>query len=906
MYALFPTKPGCRGFGAARVPLSGILAVACILITGCRDTGTLPANDPQLKATAATADQLLIVDCLLPGQIRRMGSQLTYLTQRRPVRTTGSDCEIRGGEYVAYDRASYATALKIWLPQAESGDARAQNYVGEIFEKGLGQLPDYQLAAQWYGKAATQGYSRAQINLGHLYEMGLGVSQDKKRALDLYRLASGLKDDRLLYASTLNASWVPRETYRKVNRQLESQRQQNITLEKALKRNRQQLVASDQARRTTEQKLRRSLAQANNSRPAPTAAATASGSPAGEQERRLQKELGELRVQQDQLKQQLKTLTTRSQLTRSDRRELKQQLDRSLQESRNYQQQLTTSTRRLEDYQQRLDQSRKQISELELELKFQKRLDRTAEQQQVIAALEQKLAERNRRHEGTVDEFNSLRHNNRLLEEQLEALKLRIDQQQTLAQKQADKSVAESTKLRMFLEEKERQLEDVEHKLLASQASLELARSDYVKQKTALDQRNRQQLESRQQEIARLAEALEQSRRQQLGQQQQIEQLNQQLEVNRSESEQLAMNVPDSAEVPSIEIIDPPIILTRSTPSVHLRDWFSEREVIGKVSAPAGLLSFRVNGHNTQIGSNNLFRVNVPLKKEQNPVNIVAIDKQGRRVAVSFSIFNPDEAASKPAIRESSQQSGRLQLGSYHALVIGNNNYSYLSTLKTAVNDARETERLLREKYGFRTRLLLNASRYQILSAMNQLRSELNEKDNLLIYYAGHGKVDDLNRRSYWLPVDAEESNNANWISSSSVTDFLNAIPAKHIMVVADSCYAGSMTQSSVARVEQELPDNVRQQWIQTMANTRARLMLTSGSVQPVLDGGGGKHSVFAKAFIQTLQDNERILEGYSLYFQILSSVPEQAAMLNQPQTPQYAPIHLAGHEAGEFFFRPI
>lgn len=71
-----------------------------------------------------------------------------YLTARRPIKTTAGDCEIRGGEYVAYDRANYASALKVWLPQAQQGDAEAQVIVGEIYEKGLGGLADPALAAQ--------------------------------------------------------------------------------------------------------------------------------------------------------------------------------------------------------------------------------------------------------------------------------------------------------------------------------------------------------------------------------------------------------------------------------------------------------------------------------------------------------------------------------------------------------------------------------------------------------------------------------------------------------------------------------------------------------------------------------------------------------------------------------------
>ena len=94
------------------------------------------------------------------------------------IKTSAQDCEIRGGEYVSYDRSDYATALKVWLPQAKEGDKVAQTYVGEIYEKGLGVQPDYVLAAEWYRNAAEQGYERAQINLGYLYEKGLGVAKD--------------------------------------------------------------------------------------------------------------------------------------------------------------------------------------------------------------------------------------------------------------------------------------------------------------------------------------------------------------------------------------------------------------------------------------------------------------------------------------------------------------------------------------------------------------------------------------------------------------------------------------------------------------------------------------------------------------------------------------------------------
>ena len=64
---------------------------------------------PQSDKAAATKgmvkrSDLEIVDCLLPGQVRQLGNS-SFLSQRRPIRTTTAECSIRGGEYVAYDRA---------------------------------------------------------------------------------------------------------------------------------------------------------------------------------------------------------------------------------------------------------------------------------------------------------------------------------------------------------------------------------------------------------------------------------------------------------------------------------------------------------------------------------------------------------------------------------------------------------------------------------------------------------------------------------------------------------------------------------------------------------------------------------------------------------------------------------
>jgi len=188
---------------------------------------------------------------------------------------------------------------------------------------------------------------------------------------------------------------------------------------------------------------------------------------------------------------------------------------------------------------------------------------------------------------------------------------------------------------------------------------------------------------------------------------------------------------------------------------------------------------------------------------------------------------------------------------------------------------------------------------------MNELRARLTEEDNLLIYYAGHGELDKVNMTGQWLPVDAETTNTANWISNSSLTELINAISARHVLVVADSCYSGIMTRSALTNIEAGRSSRARLNWIKKMVQKRSRTVLTSGGVAPVLDEGGGEHSIFARAFLTALESNRKILEGQRLFREVSAAVALAADRYNVEQVPEYAPIRHAGHESGDFFLVP-
>jgi uncharacterized caspase-like protein len=607
-----------------------VFLTAVSLALGCASWAPLSGS-----GTAQEADELLVVDCLLPGKVRRVGQQMTYLTARRPVKTSATDCGIRGGEYTSYDRASYATALKIWLEPAKQGDPQAQTYVGEIYEKGLGLMPDFEAAALWYGRAAEQDYAPAQINLGQLYELGRGVRRDPKQALAWYRRASGLSDLSLDFKAS---------------------------------------VASD-----------------------------------------------------------------------TEKAQLREDLERREQEV------------------QRLR-----------------------------------------------DELDGLR-------------------------RKQNQDGADSD---------------------AHAADLEI-------------------------EITRLR--------------QEAEQLRVQITANQQPAD---VDLP----APTIEMLDPKVPLTRGVKIVQTIAAEDKRAIVGHVDSPAGLMSLTINDASVDVTKKGIFRTDVIVGPDGTKVMIVATDRRGGRAERQFML-----APSPPAAPVDARAEPKIDFGNYYALVIGNNAYQNpgLARLKTAKADAKAIAGVLESRFGFRVTTLYDATRYDILSALNTLRAKLTERDNLLIFYAGHGELDRANSRGHWLPVDAEPDSTANWISNIALTDILNAMNARHIMVVADSCYSGSLTRSALARLEAGLTPEAREAWMRGMVGKKSRTALTSGGLAPVLDSGGGGHSIFAKALLNVLEETVEAIEGQRLFQLISARVAWAAEARAFEQLPQYAPIKYAGHESGDFFLVP-
>jgi hypothetical protein len=486
-----------------------------------------------------------------------------------------------------------------------------------------------------------------------------------------------------------------------------------------------------------------------------------------------------------------------------------------------------------------------------------------------------------------------------------------VEEDRKKLQKQGEQATTGSAQLEASRKSLDRRAAELE----ARQAAIEIQAGELERRLATLGERES--------DVAKR----EKEREQRVGErdrlQREVSRLNEELSALRDsvasqqvvEPAAVSANVPVPVAGPTIQLLDPSIPRERGivvgasgTAAVVVIEMTTEvSDIVGRVEAPAGIYSLTVNSRAIETEKSGLFRATLDLADSQTDVVIVAVDRQGKRAERRLVLRRPRENDTPSEAPEVSEEPPPLDpgidFGKYYALVIGNGDYTGLPDLATAGQDAVAVSAVLRDRYGFKVTFLRNATRYEILSALNNLRAELTARDNLLIYYAGHGDLDEVNMRGHWLPIDAEPDSSANWISNVAITDILNAMSARHVLVVADSCYSGTLTRSSLARLEAGMTPDARNAWLRAMSEKRSRTALTSGGLKPVLDGGGGGHSIFARVFIEVLEANAGVMEGQQVFQEVSARVTWASQGVRFEQVPEYAPIRYAGHEAGDFFF---
>ena len=240
-----------------------------------------------------------------------------------------------------------------------------------------------------------------------------------------------------------------------------------------------------------------------------------------------------------------------------------------------------------------------------------------------------------------------------------------------------------------------------------------------------------------------------------------------------------------------------------------------------------------------------------------------------------------------------------VSVGKYYALIIGIDNYTgEWNPLKNAVNDAKAVEQQLKDRYEFESiHTLFNeqATRANILKEYEWFMANIHETDNLLIFYSGHGDYNKELQRGFWVPVDATSSSVSGLISNTDIQSFLSGIKSKHTFLIADACFSGDIFRGKTLTIPYENSFKYYNQ----IYSKPSRTALTSGGVEPVMDGGKDGHSIFAYYLLKSLENNQnQFFDASQLYNDL-----KIAVINNSNQTPGFSPIVNTGDEGGQFIF---
>jgi len=255
--------------------------------------------------------------------------------------------------------------------------------------------------------------------------------------------------------------------------------------------------------------------------------------------------------------------------------------------------------------------------------------------------------------------------------------------------------------------------------------------------------------------------------------------------------------------------------------------------------------------------------------------------KNGSYRYSSFKLYNPADKKlypvsplENPFHKESDREMLRSELGpglspvsaedstrgTTYALLFASNVYDYYADLVNPVLDAQTIATEMGENYGVKSEVILNPTLSETAGVIRQYASRTYKpKDNLLVFFAGHGIYDEVFREGYVISKDSkmDDLGKTSYLSHSNLRTMINNINCPHIFLVMDVCFGGTFDPHMAAAhrgAAVQYADISTEEFVARKLKYKTRLYLTSGGKEYVPDGRPGFHSPFARRFIESLR----------------------------------------------------
>jgi TPR repeat protein len=207
---------------------------------------------------------------------------------------------------------------------------------------------------------------------------------------------------------------------------------------------------------------------------------------------------------------------------------------------------------------------------------------------------------------------------------------------------------------------------------------------------------------------------------------------------------------------------------------------------------------------------------------------------------------------------------GAVSIPHNYALIFATDDYAHWPRLTNPISDADAVNQTLTSLYNFHVEEVRNATDDQVLAKLTEyLHRKFEPQDQLLIMFSGHGYFDPDLGKGFLVPANAQlikdDVGHRTLLAHETIMGYVNRIPAKHVVLVLDACFAGTLDRkiadsglrgdtSSDPYAHATLPELLARK-----EPKRTRRYITSGGKDFVPDGLPGHHSPFISAFLVTL-----------------------------------------------------
>jgi hypothetical protein len=229
-------------------------------------------------------------------------------------------------------------------------------------------------------------------------------------------------------------------------------------------------------------------------------------------------------------------------------------------------------------------------------------------------------------------------------------------------------------------------------------------------------------------------------------------------------------------------------------------------------------------------------------------------------------------------------------IGKQYVVLIAIDKYEKWFPLKNPVKDAKEIKHILTSLYYIDEVIELydrEATKANIIKLFEKLVSKLKIMDSLLIFYAGHGYLDEITDTGFWIPVNAGTDVYAqdNWLPNVQIRGLISKLKASHVCLIADACFSGDILNST-----RGISPTINNEYFKKAYERTSRQVLTSGASETVPD-----RSEFCRLLKMALEKNKNpYLDPVMLYNEIRLGLKKTLPMIGN--------LKETGHQDGASF----